>query len=160
VSLDRRTDVATIAQTVNTLGSWNGTTTFDATPGVTEIALFAAAEVDQHSGYKLIKKITNSGPGPNSFGATTYVALGLNPGVRKFFLRAVPVRSGVVDLDITAAGNPAFAVTANAIPGYSLAQLQGMGMQPIVIVGLDPTTGLYHPLNVVAGSGGGMKLEV
>ena len=152
--------MSTIAQTANTKGSWNGTTTFDATPGVTEIALFAAAEVDQHAGYKLIKKITNSGPGPNSFGATTYVALGLNPGVRRFFLRAVPVRGTQISPDITAAGNPPLLVTVNVVPGYSLAQLQGMGMQPIVIVGLDPTTGLYHPLNVVAGTNGGMKLEV
>ncbi len=152
--------MSTIVQTANTLGSWNGTATFDADPTVTEIALFCAPEVDQHSAYKLIKKITNSGPGPNALGPVTYVALGINPTARRFFLRAVPVRSGKVDPDITKSTNPAFAVTVNAIPGYSLAQLQGMGIQPMVIVGLDPTTGLYHPVNVVPGSGGGMKIEV
>lgn len=152
--------MATITQTLNTKGSWNGTIPFVAGGVITEFALHAAAEVDQHAGYKLIKKIANGGPGPNPLGPVTYVALGLNPGVRRFFLRAVPVRSGVIDPDITAAGNPPLLVAVNVVPGYSLAQLQGAGMHPVVIVGLDPTTGLYHPLNVVAGTNGGMKLEV
>lgn len=151
--------MSTITQTANADGRWNGTVPFDADATITEIALFAAAEVDQHSAYKLIKKIANSGPGPNAFGLTSYVTLGLNPGIRRFFLRAVPVRTGVVDPDITAAGNPALAVTPSTVPGFSLQQLQGMGIQPTIIVGLDPSTGLYHPLTVIPdGVNGGFKL--
>lgn len=152
--------MATIAQTSNASGIWDGTATFDPDPAVDEIVLFCAAEVDQHTAYRQIKKITNSGPGPNALGPLTYVQLGLNPQVRKFFLRAVPSRSGKVDPDITAAGNPVLAVTPSTVPGYTLQQLQAMGIQPTVIVGFNPTTGLYHPVNVVPGTAPGFKLEI
>lgn len=154
--------MAVITQTANTNGQWNGTVPFDADPAVSHIVLYAAP-VDQQAAYRRVVQIVNAGPGPNPFFAASapYARLFLQTPLRPFFLRATRKKgaSGPED-DLTSAANPVLAVTPTVVPSWTLGQLMEQEMRPIVIVGFDPTTGLYHPVNVVADGAGGFKLKV
>jgi hypothetical protein len=120
-----------------------------------------AANVDQKAAYRRVTEIVNAGPGPNAFFASPvpYARLFLQTPLRTFYLRAVPKR-GSQEGDLVAASNPPLVVIPTAVPSWTLAQLMEQEMRPIVIVGYDPATGLFHPVNVVADGAGGFKLKV
>jgi len=151
-----------ITQTVNTNGQWNGTVPFDADPAVTHIVLYAASQ-DLQGAYRRVTQIVNAGPGPNLFFTplpAPYARLFLQTPLRPFFLRATRKKgaNGPED-ELFVAANPLLSVVPTVVPSWTLAQLMEQDMRPTVIVGVDPVTGLFHPLNVVA-DGTGFKLKV
>jgi hypothetical protein len=151
----------TITQTANANSAWNGTVPFDADPAVTHIVLYAA-NVDQAAAYRRVIQIVNAGPGPNAFFAapSPYARLFLQTPLRPFFLRAVRRKgaSGQED-DLVSTLNPVLTVAPSAFLGWTLGQLMEQDMRPVIIVGLDPLTGMYHPLNVIADGATGFKLK-
>lgn len=154
--------MATITQTANTDSVWNGTVLFNADPAVTHIVLYAA-NVDQKPAYRRVLEIANAGPGPNALGGASgisYARLFLQTPTRTFYLRATQKRgaNGPED-DLVSAANPVLAVTPSAIKGWTLSQLLEQGLRPTIVVGYDPVTGLYFPLNVVSDAGNGYKLK-
>lgn len=155
--------MATITQTANANSIWNGTVPFDADPAVTHIVLYAG-NVDQKPAYRRVLEIANSGPGPNALGGgsgISYARLFLQTPTRPFFLRATQKRgaNGPED-DLVSAANPALAVTPSTIKGWTLGQLLEQDVRPVIVVGYDPISGLYYPLNVVTDGGNGFKLKV
>jgi hypothetical protein len=151
----------TITQTANANGAWNGTVPFDADTAVTHIVLYAA-NIDQASAYRRVTQIVNAGPGPNAFFAAPapYARLFLQTPARPFFLRATRRKgaNGPED-DLVSALNPVLPVTPSAFLGWTLGQLLEQDMRPMILVGLDPLTGLFHPLNVITDGGTGFKLK-
>lgn len=152
----------TITQTVNANGQWNGTVPFDADPTVTHIVLYAA-NVDQLSAYRRVVQIVNAGPGPNPFFTplpAPYARLFLQTPLRSFFLRAARMKGVAGQQDeLISASNPVLSVVPTVVPSWTLAQLMEQEMRPVVIVGVDPVTGLFHPLNVIADGATGFKLK-
>lgn len=150
-----------ITQTANANGQWNGTVPFDADPLVTHFVLYAA-NVDQKAAYRRVAQIPNAGPGPDPFFVplpAPYARLFLQTPLRPFYLRAT-TRKGIngPESELVGPSSPALAVVPSVVPSWTLAQLMEQDMRPVVIVGVDPTTGLFHPLNVVA-DGTGFKLK-
>lgn len=149
----------TITQTSNENAIWDGTVPFDASADVTGFNLHVAQGVDRFEHYKLVKFIAKgAGPGPVALGPLTYAQLFLPIPHRTFFLKATTVFTTGKETELEA--EPSLSVAPSSIPGWSLGQLMEQDMRPVVLVGLDPSTGQYHPLTVIPdGVNGGFKLS-
>jgi len=148
-----------ITQTSNLASVWNGTIPVVAlATGVTHYRLYCAQNADQAQNYRLVKEYVNPGAGNLTLGPLRYPDLFLVTPTRKFYLRAVEVRSGQQS-DLVGAASPALMVAPSAVKGWSLEQLLEQEVRPVMIVGYDPTNNLFYPVNVVPSGGGGYKLE-
>lgn len=145
--------MATITQTSNANAVWNGTVPADPDPAVSDFVLYAAQNADIRSSYKRVKVVPNPGAGTATLGPVTYPDLFLITPTRKFFLRVTQIRGGKED-DLIAGSNPALEVAPSEVVGWSLGQLLEQGLRPVVVVGYDPTTNLYYPLNIAPDPGG------
>lgn len=135
----------TITQTLNLNAVWNGTIPFDADPAVSDFNLYAAQSVDADQHFRLVKKITNTGPGPIVLGPLNYAQLFLIQPTRKFFLRTTTIRNGHED-DLAAA--PTLLVNPSPTIGWTREQLLENNIRPYLIVGFDQVNNLYYPICV------------
>lgn len=94
---------------------------------------------------------------PNTtFGPYAYGDMHLITPNRPFYVKIVAVRGNVDDLQKEPTFGP---VTPSQFLGWTLAQLLEQDVRPVIVVGLDPITGLFYPLNVITDGGSGFKLK-
>jgi len=155
--------MATITQTSNANSIWNGEITVTDAPatGITHYVLYASQSTDILSTYRRVRQYVNPGGAALTLGPLKYAELFLQVASRSFFLRITAKRgvSGPED-DLLSAANPSLPVVASTIKGWTLEQLLEQDMRPTIIVGYDPLTAQFHPVNVVADGAGGFKLKV
>jgi len=146
----------TIVQDSNANAIWSGH--FAADPlstGITSYQILAAQGDDQPSSYRYVDQVSNPGAGNVSLGPYTYARMYLINPTRQFFLKAVPMVGSQV---MSVAAAPTLVVIQSAVPGWNIQQTLEQGMRPTLLVGVDPVSGLFYPMNVVA-DGGGFKLS-
>lgn len=90
-----------------------------------------------------------------TFGPYTYGALHIVPS-RKFFLKATSTVNGKQS---EKAAEASLSVTPTAQMAWTRGELLGMGVNPIIVVGYDPVTDTFYPLNVITDGGTGFKLK-
>lgn len=146
-----------ITQTANDNSIWNGTVV--ATPGIGNFRVYAAQGSDHPTSYRYVKDIANPGDGnPLVLGPITYGKLFLISPHRKFWVKVTTILNGR-ESDI--ANELALPVVPSPVIGWTLGQLQEMTIRPTMLVGFDPASGMFYPLNVVPDLAlGGFKLKV
>jgi hypothetical protein len=151
-----------ITQTANANAIWNGTVPQDAAPvGVFGYRLYASQAKNQVRAYRFVAQYVNTFVGPLVLGPLTYGGLGLQTPNRPFHLKVTKVFgsafNGGKETELEA--EPTLDVAISTFIGWTLGQLIEQDMRPVIVVGLDPLTGLYHPLNVITDGGTGFKLK-
>jgi hypothetical protein len=152
----------TITQTANANSIWNGTIPADAVPaGIFGYRLYASQAANQIQAYRFVAQYVNPGVGTVTLGPLTYGALGLQTPNRPFHLKVTKVKgaafNGGQESELQA--EPTLDVAISPFLGWTLGQLLEQDMRPVILVGLDPITGLFHPLNVITDGGTGFKLK-
>jgi hypothetical protein len=96
---------------------------------------------------------------PQTFGPLSYSrGLFVVAPTRPFFLKCTQVQNGK---ETELAAEASVKITPTVIQGWSLGDLMAQGMRPTLVVGYDPVSNMYYPLNVVPDvANGGFKLKV
>lgn len=149
-----------IIQDTNVNSLWTGhvAATAALVSGITHYRLYCAQHGDQPKAYRFVSQYANPGGGALALGTISYGALGLQMPNRPFFLKLTS-KMGLPDgQESELAAEPVLAVVPSAVSGWTLGQLVEQSMRPVIVVGFDPISGLYYPLNVVA-EATGFKLK-
>lgn len=152
----------TITQTANANSIWNGTIPADVAADIFGYRLYASQALGQQiQSYRFVGQYLNPHAGTVTLGPLTYGALGLQTPNRPFSLRVTKVKgsafNGGQESELMA--EPALAVAVSAFMGWTLAQLLEQDGRPVILVGMDPATGMFYPLNVISDGGTGFKLK-
>ena len=150
-----------ITQTANANAIWNGTVPADVPADIFGYRLYCAQSVDQKPAYRFVAQYVNPHAGVVTLGPLTYGALGLQTPTRGFFLKVTKVK-GTAFLsgqETELAAETTLIVAPALFLGWTLGQLLEQDMRPVIVVGLDPVTGMFYPLNVVADGATGFKLK-
>lgn len=152
----------TITQTANANAIWNGTIPADVPADIFGYRLYCSQMLGQQiQSYRFVGQFLNPHAGTVTLGPLTYGALGLQTPNRPFSLRVTKVRgaafNGGQESELMA--EPPLTVAVSDFKGWTLGQLLEQDARPVIVVGLDPLTGMYYPLNVITDGGTGFKLK-
>jgi hypothetical protein len=153
----------TITQTANANAIWNGTVPADAAPaGIFGYRLYCSQALGQQiQSYRFVAQFLNPLVGTVPLGPLTYGALGLQTPTRPFSLKVTKVKGSAFNSgqESELMAEPTLTVAVSPFVGWTLAQLLEQDGRPVVLVGLDPITGMFYPLNVITDGGTGFKLK-